>query len=176
MRWICESVSYRAPSLVVQWSGTYDLESVGDNSDSLELLSVVAAVLHERVGQSLNDGAVGLAESLGGPSTSGVGDVDGVAQGDVVTVGSDLLAMPASSPSAWFLAVDSNVRQGDVADLDIVVPLVEQLDVANLLNDILGKDVVESRALNLDIAAVGHVGCYAVVERFRYGRVRAAGS
>jgi hypothetical protein len=60
---------------------------VGDNSDSLELLAVVAAVHHEGVGQSLDDGAVGLAESLDSEATSGVGDVDGVAEGDVVTVG-----------------------------------------------------------------------------------------
>jgi hypothetical protein len=65
---------------------TYDLEGVGDNSDSHELLSVVAAVVHQRVGQSLNDRAVGLAESLGGISASGVGDVDGVSQGNVVTI------------------------------------------------------------------------------------------
>jgi hypothetical protein len=30
---------------------TYDLEGVGDNSDSHELLSVVTAVVHQRVGQ-----------------------------------------------------------------------------------------------------------------------------
>ena len=71
----------RAPPL-----GTYDLESVGNNADSHELLSVVATVHHERVGQTLNDGAVGLAESLDSISAGGVRDVDGVAQGDVVTV------------------------------------------------------------------------------------------
>jgi hypothetical protein len=59
---------------------------VGDNADSHQLLAVVAAVHHERVGQSLNDGAVGLAESLDGISASGVGDIDGVSQGNVVTV------------------------------------------------------------------------------------------
>lgn len=45
-----------------------------------------------------------------------------------------------------------NVRQRDVANLDIVVPLVEQLDVANLLGDVLGKDVGE----NVDITALRH--------------------
>lgn len=45
-----------------------------------------------------------------------------------------------------------NVRQGDVANLDIVVPLVEQLDVANLLGDVLGKDAGE----NVDITALRH--------------------
>jgi hypothetical protein len=31
---------------------TYDLEGVGDNADSLDLLTVVTAVHHDRVGQS----------------------------------------------------------------------------------------------------------------------------
>jgi hypothetical protein len=64
---------------------TYDLESVSDNSDSHELLSVVAAVHHQGVGETLNDGALGLAESLLGISTGGVGDVDGSADLNVVT-------------------------------------------------------------------------------------------
>ena len=51
---------------------TYDLESVGDNADSHELLSVVAAVHHERVGETLNDGALGLPESLDGISAGRV--------------------------------------------------------------------------------------------------------
>jgi len=142
---------------------TYDLEGVGDNSDSHELLSVVAAVVHQRVGQSLNDGAVGLAESLGGISASGVGDVDGVSQGNVVTIA----GLPSASRRAQvrFLEIispkssDSNVRQGDVADLDIVVPLVEELDVANLLDNILGKHLVEGGVLDLDLAVVRHFCC-----------------
>lgn len=134
---------------------TYDLEGVGNNSDSHELLSVVAAVHHERVGQSLDDGAVGLAESLGGISASGVGDVDGVSQGNVVTVASISISKGSSSEGVLM----SNVRQGDVADLDIVVPLVEQLDVANLLHNILGKHLVEGSVLDLDLTGVRHVFC-----------------
>jgi len=65
---------------------TYDLESVGNDADGHELLAVVAAVHHERVGEALNDGAVGLAEALGGIATGGVRDIDGVAEGDVVAV------------------------------------------------------------------------------------------
>lgn len=53
----------------------------------------------------------------------------------------------------------SHVRQRDVANLDIVVPLVEQLDVADLLDDILGKDVGDDVVLDLDIATVRHSGC-----------------
>ncbi len=56
---------------------TYDLESVSDDTDSHELLAVVAAVHHEGVGQTLDDRAVRLAESLRGISASGVRDVDG---------------------------------------------------------------------------------------------------
>lgn len=64
----------------------YDLERVSNNADSHQLLSVVAAVHHQGVGQSLDDGAVGLAESLGGISTSGVRDVDRGSDLDVVAV------------------------------------------------------------------------------------------
>lgn len=63
---------------------TYNLESVGDNADSHELLSVVAAVHHQGVGETLNDWALGLAETLGSITSSGVGDVDWSADLDVV--------------------------------------------------------------------------------------------
>lgn len=59
---------------------------MSDDADSHQLLAVVAAVHHERVGQPLNDRAVGLAESLDGISASRVGDVDGVSQGNVVAI------------------------------------------------------------------------------------------
>ncbi len=65
---------------------THDLEGVVDDADSHELLAVVTAVHHQRVGEALNDGAAGLAESLGGISAGRVGDVDGLAQVDVVTI------------------------------------------------------------------------------------------
>lgn len=65
---------------------THDLESVVDNADSHELLSVVAAVHHQRVGKTLNDRAAGLAEALRGILAGGMGDIDGLAQVDVVTV------------------------------------------------------------------------------------------
>lgn len=76
---------------------TYDLEGVGDDADSHQLLAVVAAVHHQRVGQSLDDGAVGLAESLNGVSASGVGDIDGISQGNVVTISIE----KKSNPSAY---------------------------------------------------------------------------
>ena len=57
---------------------------MGDNADGHDLLSVVAAVHHEGVGETLNDGALGLAESLLGVTTSRVGEVDGLTDLDVV--------------------------------------------------------------------------------------------
>ena len=65
---------------------TYDLESVGHNADGLELLAVVAAVHHERVGETLDDGALGLAETLGGIAASSVRKVDGRTNLNVVAV------------------------------------------------------------------------------------------
>ena len=64
--------------------GTYDLERVGDNSDSHELLSVVTAVHHERVGEALDDGALGLPEALDSIAAGGVRYVDRRADLDVV--------------------------------------------------------------------------------------------
>lgn len=82
-----------------------DLQRVLDDSDSLQLLTVVSAGHHQGVGQSLDDWALSLSESLGGVSTSGVGNEHW---------GSDL----------------DVVNQGDVLDLNILKrPLVEQLDL-----------------------------------------------
>ena len=57
---------------------------MGNNADSHELFAVVAAVHHERVGQTLDDGALSLAETLGGIATGGVGSVDRSTDLDVV--------------------------------------------------------------------------------------------
>lgn len=54
-----------------------DGESVVDDADGHELLAVVAAVHHEGVGETLNDGALGLAEALDGVAPGGMGKVDG---------------------------------------------------------------------------------------------------
>ena len=45
-----------------------DLETVLHNSDSQQLLAVVPPVHHQAVHQTLHDGALGLAESLGSVS------------------------------------------------------------------------------------------------------------
>lgn len=59
---------------------------MGNNADSLELLAVVATVHHDRVGQTLNDGALSLAETLSGIATGSVREVDRGANLDVVAV------------------------------------------------------------------------------------------
>lgn len=70
--------------IVGMGNATYNFESMSNNADSHELLAVVAAVHHERVGQALNDRALGLAEALGGIATSGMGEVDGRANLNVI--------------------------------------------------------------------------------------------
>ena len=50
-----------------------DFEAVLDDADSQELLAVVPSVHHQGVDQTLNDGALSLAEPLAGVPTSGVG-------------------------------------------------------------------------------------------------------
>jgi len=51
-------------------------ESVVDDANSHKLLSVVAAVHHQRVGETLDDGALGLTETLGGVTSGGMRKVD----------------------------------------------------------------------------------------------------
>lgn len=53
------------------------------------------------------------------------------------------------------LGIGIDVRERDVANLDLIVPLVEQLDGANLLGNILGDDV----GGDLDLHLLRHVGC-----------------
>lgn len=82
-----------------------NLQSVLDDSNGLQLLTVVSAVHHQGVGQSLNDWALSLSESLGGVSTSSVRNENWGSNLDVVD-------------------------QGDILDFDILErPLVEQLDL-----------------------------------------------
>lgn len=74
---------------------------MSDDADSHELLSVVAAVHHERVGKTLNDGALGLAETLDGVTASRVGEVDGLTDLDVVAARKNK-ELASSSPSSSF--------------------------------------------------------------------------
>ena len=61
------------------------------NANSHELLSVVAAVHHERVGKALNDGALSLAETLSSIAASGVRDVDRGTDLNVIAVGESVI-------------------------------------------------------------------------------------
>jgi hypothetical protein len=57
-----------------------------NNANGHQLLAVVAAVHHQRVGKTLDNRAVGLAEPFDGIATSGVRDVDGRPDLNVVSV------------------------------------------------------------------------------------------
>jgi hypothetical protein len=60
---------------------------VSNNTDGHKLLSVITAVHHQGVGETLDDWALRLSESLLCVSTGRVGDVDWGADLDVVAVG-----------------------------------------------------------------------------------------
>ena len=95
-------------------------------SDCHQLLSVVSAVHHEGVGQSLDDWALCFSESLRSISASGVGDVDGLSDLDIITANSGLVPIRISSALLY-------VRERDISDFDILVaPFVEQFDTAYL--------------------------------------------
>ena len=87
-----------------------DLEGVLDDTDGHHLLSVVPPVHHEGVGQTLNEGALGLPEALDVVPTSGMGKVVGV---------------------FGVLFNSEVVLESDVLDLDILEgPFPEKLDVS----------------------------------------------
>lgn len=67
---------------------------MGNNANSHELLSVVTAVHHQGVGETLDDWALCLTESLLCVTTGGMGDVDGGADLDIIAV--VVLAVPHS--------------------------------------------------------------------------------
>jgi len=98
-----------------------DFERVLDNSDGHELFTVISSVHHQGVGETLDDWALGLSESLLGVSSGGVGDVD--RSSDLNVIG-----------------------QGDISDLDILVtPLVEELDAANLIGDLADYEPLDQK-------------------------------
>ena len=66
--------------------GTHDFERVGDDSNGHELFAVVSAVHHQGVCEALDNGALCFSEALHSISAGGVGDVDGGADLDIVTV------------------------------------------------------------------------------------------
>ena len=114
------------------FSKTYDLKSVCHDSDSHQLLAVVATVHHQRVGQSLDDRALSLSESLCGISTGRVRSVDGGSDLNVVAKG--VLLAFCSTLFSWI----SFVRQGDVSNFNIrIIPAAEETNNTGLTLDIL---------------------------------------
>jgi hypothetical protein len=141
--------------------------------DSHQLLSVVAAVHHQGVGQALDDGTLGFSEALDGVATGGVGDVDWGADLNVVAVveknvstginslGLSTRIQPPAHSCICVYGGDGNPRQRDIPNLDILVtPLVEQLDRSDLIGDFLGENAVGAIGrFDLDFAVVRHGGC-----------------
>lgn len=79
---------------------TYDLKRVRNDSDSHELLAVVATVHHQGVRQSLDDRALSLSESLCGITTGRVRKVDGSSDLDVIAANVILAFPPVINQSA----------------------------------------------------------------------------
>lgn len=148
------------------------------NADRLGLFTVVAAVHHERVGETLNDGALGLAEALRGIAAGRVREVDGLTDLDVVAVFRRQDRVSKLCPSARYifrisakrsvfnrsrsqeneLEHRSNVRQRHVPNLNVLVcPLVEELDASNLGSDLPGHRQDTAGELDLDFPVVGHI-------------------
>lgn len=79
-----------------------DLERVLDDAAGHQLLAVVATLHHQGAGQTLHNGALGLAETLGGITSGGMGKIAGklllhrdvILQRDVVN--GDIVARPAA--------------------------------------------------------------------------------
>lgn len=61
-----------------------DFHGLLHDADSHEFLTVVAAVLHQAVGHALDDGALGLAETLGSETARRVGQEDAATELNVI--------------------------------------------------------------------------------------------
>ena len=72
-----------------------------DNSNGHKLLAVVPTVHHQRVGQALDDWALGFSESLRSISAGRVGDVDRSADLNVVTVESSIQQGGSNGTCTW---------------------------------------------------------------------------
>jgi hypothetical protein len=104
-----------------------DLEGVLDDAHSHALLTVVATVHHQRVGETLDNGALGLAETLDVVALGGVGEESVVS----------------------LLLLDSNVvLQSDIADGDVIVrPKNTSHTRANLISTTLTQSQGQSRII-----------------------------
>ena len=65
---------------------------MSNDADSHELLAIVSTIHHERVGETLDDGAIRFAKTLDCISAGGMRDVDWRANLDVIAVGYDLVS------------------------------------------------------------------------------------
>ena len=74
---------------------THNLEGVSNDANSHQLLSVVASIHHQGVSETLDDGALCLAEPLLCVSTGRVGDIDRSSDLDVIAVKVTVLAHEA---------------------------------------------------------------------------------
>ena len=63
---------------------THNLKGVGYDSHGHELLAVISAVHHERIGEALDDGTLGLSKAFDSEAAGRVGDVAGCTGLDVV--------------------------------------------------------------------------------------------
>merc|ERR1719468_1309273 len=106
-----------------------DFEAVLDNSNSHQLLTVVAAVHHKAVNHTLNNGALGLLEPLGSIPSGGVGKV------------------------TCSLLFDGNVIvERHVLDVHILgAPSVEKLDLNRFSNEWCGRSLLLLHLLHLVI-------------------------
>lgn len=82
---------------------------MGNDTDSHELLSVVATVHHQGVGETLDDWAVSLSESLLRISTGGVRDIDWCSDLDVIAVEKYLALVLCSSYNSPHFKMLSNI-------------------------------------------------------------------
>lgn len=90
-----------------------DLKSVLDDADSHQLLAVVAAVHHHGVGQTLHNGALGLAEALGGITSSRVWQVLGVFlfHGNVILWGNEQTSVIATPNTLRYITKEESVSK-----------------------------------------------------------------
>lgn len=82
--WICKALAFDRDKVV--YDSTHNLKGVCNDSDSHQLLAVVATVHHESIRQALDDGALCFAELLGRVFAGRVWEVDWITDLDIVTI------------------------------------------------------------------------------------------
>ena len=77
----------------------HDFKRVSDYADSHKLLSVVASIHHEGVGETLNNWAIGLAKAFDRIASGGVRYVDGGTYLNVVAIREYLVSYYPCQPA-----------------------------------------------------------------------------